>query len=84
MHAASRAHTARNGCSARWSPAISAVLIGPRTEEQLADLLAGADVDLDADALDAIDEIVPPGTVLNPADAGWTAPGLTSTARLRH
>jgi aryl-alcohol dehydrogenase (NADP+) len=65
-------------------PAISSVLIGPRTEEQLADLLGGADVELDTDTLDAIDEIVPPGTDVNPADAGWTPPGLVSTARRRH
>jgi aryl-alcohol dehydrogenase-like predicted oxidoreductase len=64
-------------------PAISCVLIGPRTEEQLADLLAGVDVDLDADVLDAVDEVVAPGTDINPADAGWTPPGLAPTARRR-
>jgi len=64
-------------------PAVSSVLIGPRTEEQLADLLAAADVDLDADTLDAIDEIVPPGTDLNPADAQWSPPGLDVAARRR-
>ena len=38
---------------------------------------------LDADTLDAIDEIVAPGTNLNPADAGWTPPGLDPIARRR-
>jgi aryl-alcohol dehydrogenase (NADP+) len=33
--------------------------------------------------LDAIDEVVAPGTDINPADAGWTPPGLASSARRR-
>ena len=33
--------------------------------------------------LDRIDELVPPGTNLNPADAGWTNPDLEPTARRR-
>jgi aryl-alcohol dehydrogenase (NADP+) len=64
-------------------PAISSVLIGPRTEAQLEELLGAADVTLDAEVLDAIDEIVAPGTDLNPADAGWTPPGLAPAARRR-
>jgi aryl-alcohol dehydrogenase-like predicted oxidoreductase len=64
-------------------PAVSSVLLGPRTEEQLADLLGAADVRLDADTLDAVDAVVAPGTDLNPADAGWTPPGLTAEARRR-
>jgi len=42
------------------------VLIGPRTHEQLDGLLSGADIELSGDILDRIDEIVPPGTDLNP------------------
>jgi aryl-alcohol dehydrogenase-like predicted oxidoreductase len=53
---------------ARAHPAVTSVLIGPRTPQQLDDLLAGADEVLDEDVLDRIDEIVPPGTELNPAD----------------
>jgi aryl-alcohol dehydrogenase (NADP+) len=64
-------------------PAVSCALIGPRTEDQLADLLGAADVVLDADVLDAIDSIVAPGVDLNPADAGWNPPGLAATARRR-
>jgi aryl-alcohol dehydrogenase-like predicted oxidoreductase len=64
-------------------PAVSSVLLGPRTEEQLADLLGAADVRLDADTLDAVDAVVAPGTDLNPADAGWTPPGLAAEARRR-
>jgi aryl-alcohol dehydrogenase (NADP+) len=47
---------------------VSAALIGPRTMEHLDDLLAGADLILDDGALDRIDDIVAPGTDLNPAD----------------
>jgi aryl-alcohol dehydrogenase-like predicted oxidoreductase len=52
----------------RAHPAVTAVLIGPRTREQLDSLLTGADVVLSAEVLDRIDEIVPPGTDLDPAD----------------
>jgi hypothetical protein len=44
------------------------VIIGPRTPEQLDDLLAGANVVLSDEVLDRIDEIVPPGSELNPDD----------------
>jgi aryl-alcohol dehydrogenase (NADP+) len=64
-------------------PAVTAALIGVRTEEQLDDLLGAAEVHLDADVLDAIDEIVAPGTTINPADAGWTSPGLRPEERRR-
>ena len=64
-------------------PAVTAALIGPRTEAQLADLLGAADVVLDADTLDAIDEVVPPGANLNPADVGWHPPGLAPENRRR-
>ncbi len=63
-------------------PAVSSVLIGPRTPDQLADLLALADIRLDADTLAAIDTIVPPGTTINPRDAGYHNPHLSPT-RLR-
>src|SRR3954471_24058382 len=43
-------------------PAITAAIIGPRTMEQLTDVLAGADVTLGNDVLDRIDKLVPPGT----------------------
>jgi aryl-alcohol dehydrogenase-like predicted oxidoreductase len=48
--------------------AITSVLIGPRKPEHLADLLAGAEVELSEDILDPIDEIVPPGVNVNPGD----------------
>jgi aryl-alcohol dehydrogenase-like predicted oxidoreductase len=58
-------------------PAVTAPIIGPRTMEQLESQLGAADVRLSADVLDRIDEIVPPGTTLSRADAGWDPPALT-------
>ena len=58
----------------RAHPAVTSVLIGPRTMAHLEDLLAGADVVLRQDVLDAIDDIVPPGTNLNPRDVFFTNP----------
>src|SRR5438132_10298170 len=52
-------------------PAVTAAIIGPRTMDQLTDLLAGADARLEPEILDRIDELVPPGTTVNPADSGW-------------
>ena len=49
-------------------PAVTAAIIGPRTMEQLESQLAGADVTLDEPMMDRIDEIVTPGTNINPAD----------------
>jgi aryl-alcohol dehydrogenase (NADP+) len=43
-------------------PAVTSTIIGPKTTTQLDDLLGAADVVLDVDALDAIDQIVAPGT----------------------
>jgi aryl-alcohol dehydrogenase-like predicted oxidoreductase len=64
-------------------PAITAAIIGPRTMEQLESQLGAVDVQLDDALLDRIDEIVPPGTNLNPADSGWTNPDLAASARRR-
>ena len=64
-------------------PAVSAAIIGPRTMEQLVDLLAGVDVVLDDDTLDAIDAIVPPGTNVHFDDAGWQPPAIAQAWRRR-
>jgi aryl-alcohol dehydrogenase-like predicted oxidoreductase len=63
-------------------PAITAVIIGPRTIEQLNDLLEGAGTRLSGDVLDRIDEIVPAGTDLNPDDSYYTPPAVADK-RLR-
>ena len=52
-------------------PAVTSTIIGPRTREQLDDLLGAADVRLDAETLDAIDELVPPGTIVDEEDRGF-------------
>ncbi|MBA2625932.1 MAG: aldo/keto reductase [Acidimicrobiia bacterium] len=64
-------------------PAVSAAIIGPRTMEQLTDLLGGADVRLEDDVLDRIDELVPSGTNVNPEDAGYMAPEVAAAWRRR-
>ena len=64
-------------------PAVTAAIIGPRTMEQLESQLAAADVVLSPDILDRIDEIVPPGTNLNPPDRGYEPPSLTTPSLRR-
>ena len=64
-------------------PAVTSAIIGPRTLEQLDDLLAGSDVRLDATTLDAIDELVPPGTAVDENDRGFTPWWFEPSARRR-
>ena len=64
-------------------PAVTAPIVGPRTMEQLEGVLGATEVELTDDVLDRIDEIVPPGTNLNPADAGWTPPWLADASQRR-
>jgi len=67
----------------RAHPAVTSVIIGPRTPAQLDDLLAGVDVVLSDDVLDRIDEIVPPGVDLNPGDTRFATPPELLDPRLR-
>jgi aryl-alcohol dehydrogenase-like predicted oxidoreductase len=64
-------------------PAVTAAIIGPRTMEQLESQLTAAEVELSDDVLDRIEEIVPPGVNVNPADGGWANPALEPQARRR-
>ncbi|HEV2639663.1 MAG TPA: aldo/keto reductase [Actinocrinis sp.] len=64
-------------------PAVTSVILGPRTMEQAVGLLEGADLVLDDATLDRIDEIVPPGTDLYRADSGWRPGSLTDPAQRR-
>ncbi|RCK70194.1 aldo/keto reductase [Desertihabitans brevis] len=59
-------------------PGVTAALLGPRTMEQLDDLLAAADVRLGDDLLDRVDEIVPPGTGVGQMDQEYRTPPLLS------
>jgi len=63
-------------------PAVSAPIIGPRTMEQLESQLGAPEIVLDQGVLDRIDELVPPGTNFNAADAGWS-PRVLAKAKLR-
>ena len=64
-------------------PAVTAAIIGPRTMEQLETQLEAPDLRLDADLLDQIDRIVPPGKNLSSADAGWMPPALVDASLRR-
>jgi aryl-alcohol dehydrogenase-like predicted oxidoreductase len=57
-------------------PGVTSAIIGPRTMEQLDDLLAGADVLLPDDVLDKIDAIVPPGTDIGRLDMAYDPPAI--------
>ncbi|MBV8997969.1 MAG: aldo/keto reductase, partial [Solirubrobacterales bacterium] len=64
-------------------PAVTSPIIGPRTMEQLESQLPAAERRLPGEVLDRIDEIVPPGVNLNPADGGYQNPALAPEARRR-
>jgi aryl-alcohol dehydrogenase-like predicted oxidoreductase len=61
-------------------PAVTSAIIGPRTMEHLESQLGAADIRLDAATLDRIDQIVPPGCVVNPVDTGWDNQALEPAA----
>jgi aryl-alcohol dehydrogenase-like predicted oxidoreductase len=56
-------------------PAVTSVIIGPRTAQQLDHLLDGASLTLDEETLDRIDQIVPPGT--DRYSLAWQPPALS-------
>jgi aryl-alcohol dehydrogenase-like predicted oxidoreductase len=64
-------------------PGVTAAILGPRTMEQLDDLLAGAEVTLDDAVLDRIDEIAPPGTDAGPNEVSYTPPAISEVALRR-
>ena len=65
-------------------PGVTSAILGPRTMEQLDDLLAGTEVVLSDDVLDAIDQIVPPGTDVGiPDAANYVPPALCQTSLRR-
>ena len=64
-------------------PSVTSAIIGPRTLEQLDSQLPAAEVALDQASLDRIDEIVPPGVNLNPADTSYGEQVLQPTLRRR-
>ncbi len=64
-------------------PAVTAPIVGPRTMEQLESQLGAEQVELSDEVLDRIDAIVPPGTNLSAADAGYTPPAIADAALRR-
>lgn len=64
-------------------PGVSAALIGPRTMDQLDDLLAAAETGLSDDLLDRIDAIVPPGTGVGRMDQEYNTPPISEAALRR-
>ncbi|BCJ49902.1 aldo/keto reductase [Actinoplanes sp. NBRC 14428] len=64
-------------------PGVTSALLGVRTMAQLDDLLAGLDVALDDEILDAIERIVPPGTEVGALDQAYVPPALRSTGLRR-
>jgi aryl-alcohol dehydrogenase-like predicted oxidoreductase len=58
-------------------PGVTSAILGARTMDQLDDLLVGAEVTLDDEVLDRIDEIAPPGTDSGPNDVAYTPPAIS-------
>jgi aryl-alcohol dehydrogenase (NADP+) len=64
-------------------PAVSAVIIGPRTFGQVQDTLAAAELRLAPDVLDRIDAIVPPGIRVDPQESMIPNPWIDDPSRRR-
>ncbi|HEY3851765.1 MAG TPA: aldo/keto reductase [Steroidobacteraceae bacterium] len=64
-------------------PGVSSAILGPRTMQQLDDLLAGADVVLSDEILDRIDEVVAPGVDAGPMGAVYVPPAVTQASLRR-
>jgi aryl-alcohol dehydrogenase-like predicted oxidoreductase len=57
-------------------PGVASAILGPRTMQHLDDLLAGAEVRLNDEILDKIDQIVPPGIDVAPNGAAYNPPAI--------
>jgi aryl-alcohol dehydrogenase (NADP+) len=64
-------------------PAVSAVIMGPKTMDQLQETLGATEVRLTAEILDRIDKIVPPGTRIDPKESFIPNPWLDEPSRRR-
>jgi aryl-alcohol dehydrogenase-like predicted oxidoreductase len=65
-------------------PGVTSAIIGPRTMEQLDDLLASVNVALSDEILDQIDKIVPPGTDVGlPDQSAYLPPAIQRPALRR-
>lgn len=64
-------------------PGVTSAIIGPRTMDQLVTQLPATEVRLSPEILDRIDEIVAPGTSVNPFDSAYVNPALQPEALRR-
>ncbi|MDD9944325.1 MAG: aldo/keto reductase [Myxococcales bacterium] len=64
-------------------PGVTSTIIGPRTHEQLDDLLSCADVRLSGEVMDRIDKLVPPGTSVNGINMTARPAGISKQSRRR-
>src|SRR5882762_6049936 len=64
-------------------PGVTSAILGPRTMQQLDDLLAGADVVLSDEILDRIDAVVAPGVDAGPMGAVYAPPAVTHASLRR-
>jgi aryl-alcohol dehydrogenase-like predicted oxidoreductase len=64
-------------------PGITSAILGPRTPEQLNDLLAAGNVVLNDEILDSIDRIAPPGTDIAPLGLSEYLPPAMTQVSLR-
>ena len=64
-------------------PDVTSAILGPRTMQQLDDLLAGAEVVLSDEMLDRIDQVVAPGTDSGPMGAAYVPPAVTQASLRR-
>lgn len=64
-------------------PGVTSAILGPRTMEQLDDLLGGVKVTLSDEVLDQIDKIVPPGLDIAPLEGSAYTPPAISDLSLR-
>ena len=65
-------------------PSVTSTLWGPRTSEQLKAYIAGAELRLGTDVLDAIDAIVPPGKRIDDKEQTWSPEWMSAERRRRH
>ncbi len=64
-------------------PAVTSAIIGPRTMEHLETQLGADEHRLPVEVLDRIDELVAPGTNVNPVETVWVGPTLSRSNRRR-
>jgi aryl-alcohol dehydrogenase-like predicted oxidoreductase len=67
----------------RAHPGMTSVIIGPRTPHQLQESIAASDVVLTEDVLDAIDQVVAPGTEVSPDDSHLATPSSLADPKQR-